>query len=316
MLDLADVVAINKFERRGAEDALRDVGRQMVRNREAFGKSPTTCRSSARAPRRSTTTASPPSTRSCAACWPTRGCRVEEGALAAVAAAVDPLAPSCRRAGALPGRDQPRRSAATTQRRRRYAAQARGCSGSRPCVTSSRRGGRRPGASTAARGCPHGAAPASPSTGLDDVAGRRRVVLRRRAGRADPRQGDPHAADAGVPVGQQDPRVALPRSRSRRARLVPAPREPARLLPVHGGRLPVQARQRGPGAHVRRRRRPVPHQPPLQAALRGPAGDAAVHGVRLRDALRPRPRPAARHLRQGRHLRRLRRDARRHEGPL
>ncbi len=40
MLDFADVVAINKFERRGALDALRDVGRQMVRNREAFGKRP------------------------------------------------------------------------------------------------------------------------------------------------------------------------------------------------------------------------------------------------------------------------------------
>jgi methylmalonyl-CoA mutase len=40
MLDRADVVAINKFERRGAEDAMRDVGRQMVRNREAFGKGP------------------------------------------------------------------------------------------------------------------------------------------------------------------------------------------------------------------------------------------------------------------------------------
>ncbi|MDP3967788.1 MAG: methylmalonyl-CoA mutase family protein [Nocardioides sp.] len=40
MLDFADVVAINKFERRGARDALRDVGRQLVRNREAFGKQP------------------------------------------------------------------------------------------------------------------------------------------------------------------------------------------------------------------------------------------------------------------------------------
>jgi methylmalonyl-CoA mutase len=40
MLDFADVVAINKFERRGAADALRDVGRQMVRNREAFGQQP------------------------------------------------------------------------------------------------------------------------------------------------------------------------------------------------------------------------------------------------------------------------------------
>ncbi|MET8871985.1 fused isobutyryl-CoA mutase/GTPase IcmF [Nocardia sp. NPDC004604] len=40
MLDFADVVAINKFERRGAEDALRDVSRQLVRNREEFTKSP------------------------------------------------------------------------------------------------------------------------------------------------------------------------------------------------------------------------------------------------------------------------------------
>ncbi|MEU6036648.1 fused isobutyryl-CoA mutase/GTPase IcmF [Actinomadura sp. NPDC047616] len=40
MLDFADVVAINKFERRGAADALRDVSRQLVRNREAFGSRP------------------------------------------------------------------------------------------------------------------------------------------------------------------------------------------------------------------------------------------------------------------------------------
>jgi methylmalonyl-CoA mutase len=40
MLDLADVVAINKFERRGGADALRDVSRQLVRNREAFGARP------------------------------------------------------------------------------------------------------------------------------------------------------------------------------------------------------------------------------------------------------------------------------------
>ena len=40
MLDFADVVAINKFERRGAKDAFRDVGRQLVRNKEAFGSKP------------------------------------------------------------------------------------------------------------------------------------------------------------------------------------------------------------------------------------------------------------------------------------
>jgi methylmalonyl-CoA mutase len=39
MLDYADMVAINKFERRGSDDARRDVARQLVRNREAFGVS-------------------------------------------------------------------------------------------------------------------------------------------------------------------------------------------------------------------------------------------------------------------------------------
>lgn len=37
MLDFADVVAVNKFDRRGGEDARRDVARQLVRNRNAFG---------------------------------------------------------------------------------------------------------------------------------------------------------------------------------------------------------------------------------------------------------------------------------------
>jgi isobutyryl-CoA mutase len=37
MLDVADVVAVNKYERRGGEDARRDVARQLVRNRGAFG---------------------------------------------------------------------------------------------------------------------------------------------------------------------------------------------------------------------------------------------------------------------------------------
>jgi methylmalonyl-CoA mutase len=40
MLDFADFVAINKFDRRGAEDALRDVRKQMQRNRETFAHGP------------------------------------------------------------------------------------------------------------------------------------------------------------------------------------------------------------------------------------------------------------------------------------
>ena len=40
MLDFADVMAINKFDRKGADDALRDVCKQVQRNREAFDRAP------------------------------------------------------------------------------------------------------------------------------------------------------------------------------------------------------------------------------------------------------------------------------------
>ena len=42
MLDLADVVVINKADRRGGADALRDVRRQFVRNRDLYDAEPTT----------------------------------------------------------------------------------------------------------------------------------------------------------------------------------------------------------------------------------------------------------------------------------
>ncbi|MEN3295277.1 MAG: isobutyryl-CoA mutase, partial [Burkholderiales bacterium] len=40
MLDFADFVAINKFDRKGAQDALRDVAKQVQRNREMWSKRP------------------------------------------------------------------------------------------------------------------------------------------------------------------------------------------------------------------------------------------------------------------------------------
>src|SRR5206468_9539016 len=40
MLDFADFVAINKFDRKGAQDALRDVAKQVQRNREQFATPP------------------------------------------------------------------------------------------------------------------------------------------------------------------------------------------------------------------------------------------------------------------------------------
>lgn len=40
MLDFADIVAINKFDKRGAQDAIRDVRKQFQRNHKAFDKRP------------------------------------------------------------------------------------------------------------------------------------------------------------------------------------------------------------------------------------------------------------------------------------
>ncbi len=40
MLDFADLVAVNKFEKRGGEDAVRDVRKQVQRNRKAFDRDP------------------------------------------------------------------------------------------------------------------------------------------------------------------------------------------------------------------------------------------------------------------------------------
>ncbi len=57
MLDFAEFVAINKFDRKGSLDALRDVAKQVQRNKKPGRSSPTRCRSSARWPAASTTTA-------------------------------------------------------------------------------------------------------------------------------------------------------------------------------------------------------------------------------------------------------------------
>ncbi|MGM0452794.1 MAG: fused isobutyryl-CoA mutase/GTPase IcmF [Thermodesulfobacteriota bacterium] len=40
MLDYADIVSVNKFDKQGSEDAVRDIRKQMQRNRKAFDRSP------------------------------------------------------------------------------------------------------------------------------------------------------------------------------------------------------------------------------------------------------------------------------------
>ena len=149
------------------------------------------------------------------------------------------------------------------------------------------------------------------------MAGHRQGLRRRRICGEDSRQGNPYQADHRVAVRHQDPQGHPAEiHRRRRNPALPDEGKRPRILPVHRRRLRLQARERGSDPHVRRRGRRLPHQPPLQARLRGHAGQAPVHRLRFGDAVRLRPRRASGHLRQDRQLRRLDRHARRHEGAL
>ena len=311
MLDFAEVVVINKFERRGAEDALRDVRRQYARNRELFDVDPAELpvfgtvasrfnddgvtalyqhlrgvlgRPRARRPRRHVGSPSVVARRR-----PHIGVIVppaRQRYLAEIAETVRDVPRAHRSTRPRVARTPP---AAVGDRR---AARAQRARTPRDVDALARRRGR----------------PARPATSS---------AARRVAGPASPQLSGPDRPVRESLSGTLVPKLSLPRfDDARRARALAAQREPARPLPVHGRRVPVQARGRGPGAHVRRRGRPGAHQPPVQAAVRGPAGDPAVDRVRLGHAVRLRPGRAARHLRQGRQLRRVDRHPRRHEGAV
>ena len=324
MLDFADVVAINKFERRGAEDARRDVAppaRPQPRGvRRRRGR---TCRCSAPAPRASTTTASPRSTSTCAMLWPSTGCRSADGVLAAGrrqgvapgSAAVVPARP-----GPLPRRDRrhrarlPRRtprSRSPLARRRQPADRARPDVAARPC---------RPAAETARGVAGRAEASSSPdaAAALAGWPAPGRAVLRRRARRTGPRPGAAHARCAGTTLsGTSVPRVALPRTPttasccgSCAARTCPA----ASRSPPGCSRSSARARTR-PGCSPARATRSAPTAASTCSPRASPPPGCPPRSTRSPStAATPAERPG--HLRQGRHVRRVDRDPRRHEGPL
>ena len=325
MLDFADAVAINKFERRGAEDALRDVRRQMRPQPRGVRRRPDgRCRCSAPSPSRFnddgvTALVPAPARRA-------RRARPADGRRARCAAVADPRS-STRRRRDRPARARPatwprspRPSAATTPPPPPQAGgrPPRASSSSRPSATLADAGRRRTDDVEAL--------PAA----ADARARRRR---RRRCSTAGRPPSRPTRATSTSPVlearrcAPARPRVAVGHARAHASRCPASAttasccgclreREPARPLPVHGRRVPVQARGRGPGPDVRRRGRRRPHQPALPPARRGPARDPPVDRVRLGHALRLRPRRAPRHLRQGRQLGRVDRHPRRHEGAV
>jgi hypothetical protein len=271
-------------------------------------------------PPASTTTASPPSTSTCAGCSAARPAAVRR-ARPGPGRHQGLDRPDERRpaaAGALPRRD--RRDGPRLPRPHRRAgrpspaapAPARDARAARPTsgARERRRGARaelgraREGARADVDGrcSTSGPAVARPTRGDEHVY--RSATARSAA--ADPRDAVGH---------EGPPRRAAPHD-DHGDLCVPAPRTcpGASRSPPGCSRSSARARRR-PGCSPARATR-LPHQPPLPPALRGPARHPAVDRVRLGHALRPRPGRAARHLRQGRHLRRVDRHPRRHEGPL
>ena len=238
MLDFAEVVVINKFERRGAEDALRDVRRQMARNRERFDIDPEELPVFGTIAARFNDDGVTALYQHLRGLLQERGLPATEGTLAPVAGRV-----STKIASVVP----PERSryladvAATVRelpRRHRRAGEG-GAGGREPA----RRQGPRRGAGRRHGGHRRGARARDGGRRRVEPGPPRRVAgPGRRAHRPDARQRV--AAGAGVAVGHVRPSGGAARPRGPRpAPAVPARGAPAGALPLHGRGVPAQARR-------------------------------------------------------------------------
>ena len=278
MLDLADLVVLNKCDRRGAQDALRDVRKQWRRNRggsrerrrrDAAGVSDD----------RAASGTIPASTALYAAL---RAASSGERSERAATPRREPRASAARRscptrASATSPRS-PRPCAATAARprqqaraRRRDAWRAlapRARCGSRTRAEAARDGGRR----ASARRARSAALDPALRAELDALAGRA-SALRRRRRRATGCAASAIDVENHVETlsGTQLPKVALPRDARAGAssRASCAARTCPGRFPFTAGVFPFKRDERGPDAHVRGRGRARAHQPPLPPAGRG-----------------------------------------------
>ena len=276
MLDFAELVAINKFDRKGAADALRDVAKQVQRNRGAFGER-------LEAMPVFGTIASRFNDDGVTALYQALKVRLHElgmpvkpGRLPSVdtrhSTHQTPLVPGARVrylaeiAGTVRGYERRAREQAALARE--VAAAPRGAAHAPRRRT---RTARRPPKAIeplvgAARGADGPGARGAPRV----LAGAAAGLRGRRVRREGPRAGGAHALVHTSLSGTKIRKVVLPtvRGRRRAAEVAPA-RERAGVVPVHGGHLRVQAGGRGPDPDVRRRGRRLPDQPAVQAVSEG-----------------------------------------------
>ena len=230
MLELADVVAINKFERAGADDAFRDVRRQMARIRgvptSALDDLPVYGTMAARFHDDGVTALA----QELLGRLREEGLPVDDGALATVpsktSSRTTDLVPRAR----VPYLAEVSETVRGTTRRPpptpRPPAARRSSSTSRACSPSGATRSRRSSA------CARSPRPSSPPDSVE--------LLRAWPAVRDTLAG-PDATRTTL-SGTVVPRVALPRvRRARRAAALASLRAPARSLPVHRRRVPVQA---------------------------------------------------------------------------
>ena len=315
MLDLAELVVINKFDKQGAADALRDVRKQWRRNRVAFDLAEDEVPVY---PTIASQFADPGVT------WMFANlCR-------ALAEQAGGEARALRDPSLEPAEHEPLGNTLIPGKRVRYLAeiaeQGRGINAKveelaaiaakaqhlhEALKVDRQRGAAARLRGSPARARPRGDRPARRLGRADRGDHRRDLQLR------GPRQGDhrPELPRVAEPPADPEDRAA-PARRLGRPPALPDEGEPARLLPLHRRRLPLPARGRGPDPDVRRRGLAGAHQPPLPLPLAGAAGGAALDRLRLGHPLRRGPGRAARHLRQGRQLGRLDRHPRRRQEAL
>jgi methylmalonyl-CoA mutase len=304
MLDFADFVAINKFDRKGAEDALRDVRKQYQRNHEAFTQSPDEM-----------------------PVFGTMAARFNDDGVTGLYQAIVPKLQALGlkfKRGKLPlvnVRQSSNQRAIVPAQRVRYLAEIAEAVRSYHAHTAKQAeiARQRQALRTAktlfqAQGKAAGdfdemiswkMRNSTPGRRSCSTCGRRPSNSTRRTStwsRFATRRYAPADQHLALRIAHPQGLAADLRGR-RRSAAFPDEGEHSGLFPVHRRGLCLQTRERGSDPHVCRRRRCLPYQPAVQEGFRRDACQAPVDGLRLGHPLRLRSRCPARHLRQGGQLR-------------
>ena len=274
MLDFAEFVAINKFDRKGAADALRDVAKQVQRNREAFKQPPETMPVFGTMASRFNDDGVTALYQALKPRLAALGLKLGEGRLPPVTTRHSthqvPIVPGARVRYLADIADTVRGYKRHAREQARLAREVQQLKASAAMLQTDKPERHRAVEAVLDLAQTREAQLDAHSTqAAGDVAGHAKGLCRRRVRGEDPRQGDPHPAHPHHAVGQQDPQGGAAELRvPRRDPEVAAAGQRAGQLPLHRRHLRLQARERGSDAHVRRRRRCLPHQPALQAAER------------------------------------------------